>query len=136
MDYLKALEQAVADGVGVVLNPVDCNCYWSSDFNVFVKDTFPLIHQTDLEIKQGQFWKVGCISYAEVEILGKYIVIANAYIRLFPHTEAKEKALRMVLRRVDLELKADKVAIVNREFSDQVLLNVAKEELKTELILI
>jgi O-acetyl-ADP-ribose deacetylase (regulator of RNase III) len=73
------LKKALQNEFDVIVHGCNCFCTMGAGIAKTVKQLFPAAYEADLTTPNGSRSKLGTISYAEVEVNGRPLIIVNAY---------------------------------------------------------
>lgn len=73
--------KALANEFDVIVHGCNCFCTMGAGIAKTIKQTFPQAYEADLQTNKGDKSKLGTLTYAEVEINNKKLIIVNAYIQ-------------------------------------------------------
>jgi len=73
------IAMALDDAFDVIIHGCNCFCTMGAGIAKTIRQTFPQAYEADQQTVKGDRSKLGTISYAEIEIQNKKLVIVNAY---------------------------------------------------------
>lgn len=73
------IELSIAGEFDLIIHGCNCFCTMGAGIAKTVKQKFPEAYKADLETKKGDKLKLGSISFAEIQVHGRKLIIVNGY---------------------------------------------------------
>jgi O-acetyl-ADP-ribose deacetylase (regulator of RNase III) len=97
------LELALAGEFDVIVHGCNCHCTMGAGIAKSIKARFPEAYAADLATSKGDRGKLGTISFAEIELPQRSLVVVNAYTQYDwrgPGKKVDDDAVRTAMQQV------------------------------------
>lgn len=107
------LQLFAEDQFDVIIHGCNCMCVMGAGIAKTIKTIYPEAYKADLSTTKGDRSKLGTISFAEVKVEGKLLIIVNAYTQYHWRgrgVKADYDAIRNAFKMIQCEFSGKRIA--------------------------